>query len=230
MKKTMTIFGVILIASLILTSCGGISIESDAKKYAELWTSKNLDVSTFRNGDSIPQARTDAEWQEAANNKKPAWCNYDNNPNRGTRYGKLYNWYAVNDPRGLAPKGFHIPTQDEWTVLTDYLGGKTVYNTNRVAGAKMKDTGTRYWKASPMKGAPGTNESGFSGLPGGMRHFAPFANFAACSNSEINGYWWSSTESSTTDAWSYSLWFNDACIRNNHYDKGSGFSVRCIKD
>ena len=88
----------------------------------QVWTSKNLAVSKFRNGDAIPLAKTNAEWELAGQNYQPAWCYYENNGENGTKYGKLYNWYAVNDPRGLAPAGFHIPTDVEWTILTDYLG------------------------------------------------------------------------------------------------------------
>jgi uncharacterized protein (TIGR02145 family) len=98
----------------------------------QVWTTKNLDVSTFRNGDVIPQATTDEAWEAAGENKQPAWCYYDNDTANASKYGKLYNWYAVNDPRGLAPAGYHIPTDAEWTVLTDYMGGEGI------AGKKMK--------------------------------------------------------------------------------------------
>ena len=135
--------------AIIVTSCG----ESVSKKKAvsnnkttskdsvvykevpigkQVWMTKNLDVAKFRNGDPIPEAKTDEEWVKAGENEQPAWCNYDNNPANGSKYGKLYNWYAVNDPRGLEPQGWHIPSNDEWTVLTDYLGGELN------AGAKMK--------------------------------------------------------------------------------------------
>ena len=98
----------------------------------QTWTAKNLDVATFRNGDAIPEAKTNEEWQAAGVNKRPAWCYYNNDPKNGTNYGKLYNWYAVNDARGLAPVGYHIPTDTEWTKLSDYLGGE------ESAGEKMK--------------------------------------------------------------------------------------------
>ena len=121
----------------------------------QVWMTKNLDVSTFRNGDPIPEAKTNEAWKAAGENKQPAWCYYDNDPKNGTKYGKLYNWYAVNDPRGLAPAGYHIPTDAEWTVLTDYLGGEDV------AFKKMKSPSG--W----VKKGNGTNSSGFSGLPAG---------------------------------------------------------------
>ena len=89
----------------------------------QVWMVENLNVDKFRNGEIIPEAKTDAEWKKAAENKQAAWCYYNNDSSNGTKYGKLYNWYAVNDPRGLAPKGWHIPSDKEWTDLTDYLGG-----------------------------------------------------------------------------------------------------------
>ena len=98
----------------------------------QTWTTKNLDVATFRNGDAIPQAKTNEEWSAAGENKQPAWCYYDNDVKNGPKYGKLYNWYAVNDARGLAPAGWHIPTDEEWTVLSTFLGGEDG------AGIKMK--------------------------------------------------------------------------------------------
>lgn len=100
------------------------------------WMPKNLTTSTFRNGDSIPEVKVDKEWFEAAKEGRPAWCYYNNDPANGKTYGKLYNWYAVNDARGLAPKGWHIPTDREWQILVDSLGGKAV------AGGKMKEKGT----------------------------------------------------------------------------------------
>ena len=81
------------------------------------WMPKNLTTSTFRNGDSIPEVKVDKEWFEAAKEGRPAWCYYNNDPANGKTYGKLYNWYAVNDARGLAPKGWHIPTDREWQIL-----------------------------------------------------------------------------------------------------------------
>ena len=92
----------------------------------QIWMTKNLNVDKFRNGDPILEAKTDEEWQKAGEKKQPAWCYYDNDPKNGEQYGKLYNWYAVNDPRGLAPEGYHVPTDAEWTQLSDYLGGEDV--------------------------------------------------------------------------------------------------------
>lgn len=185
----------------------------------QVWQNRNLDVDRFRNGDSIPEVRTDAEWVAAGERGEPAWCYYNNSVKNGEIYGKLYNWYAVNDARGLAPKGWHIPTDKEWTTLTDYLGG------DKVAAGKMILKGTAYWK-SPNEGA--TNESGFSALPGGFR--SPNNSFKSISEHAL---FWSTTESNKSyalgrDFYKDYIWgFNDDA---NYGDKSVGAYVRCLKD
>src|ERR1035437_8570614 len=124
----------------------------------QVWMLKNLDVSTYRNGDLIPKVTTTTAW-DALTTGAWRWCN--NDPAMGVIYGKLYNWYVVNDPRGLAPTGWHVPSDAEWTTLSTCLGGYAV------AGGAMKETGTTHW-TSPNTGA--TNSSGFTGLPGGGRN------------------------------------------------------------
>jgi uncharacterized protein (TIGR02145 family) len=119
------------------------------------WMAENLNVSTYRNGDSIPQVKNGAEWEKL---KTGAWCYYENKTENGSKYGKLYNWYAVNDARGLAPLGFHIPSDEEWEQLIKNLGSKE-------AGAKIK--AKKGWKSNEEA----TNETGFSGLPGGYRYY-----------------------------------------------------------
>jgi len=206
MKKVSLIF-------ILLIGLGSISYAQTVTIGTQVWMTKNLDVSTFRNGDPIPQAKTNEEWVKAEENEQPAWCYYDNNPANGEKYGKLYNWYAVIDARGLAPTGYHIPTDAEWTELTDYLGG------DKKAGAKMKSkTG---WKEN----GNGTNRSGFSGLPGGDRNssgsFLGIGKF---------GYWWSSTESSTGPAWGRNLDYDNGLVSRYYLRKTNGFSVRCLRD
>ena len=138
----------------------------------QVWMTKNLDVSTFRNGDPIPEAKTEEEWYLAGENGEPAWSYYENDPANGEKYGKLYNWYAVNDPRGLAPVGYHVPSDSEWTDLIAFLGGEDL------AGSKMK-TPLGWDDNSPETNDPweGTNESGFSALPGGSRTTVGFSAF-----------------------------------------------------
>jgi len=180
----------------------------------QVWMTKNLDVSTFRNGDPIPQAKTNEEWEKAGDNKLPAWCYYENDPANGAKYGKLYNWYAVIDSRGLAPVGYHIPSDAEWTILSDYLGGA------EKAGAKMKS------KQGWAEDGNGTNTSGFSGLPGGYR----YANGTFANVGEY-GTWWSSTEDGTDDAWDRSLTCRDGGVDRLFSPlKELGFSVRCLRD
>lgn len=134
---------------LVLIGFGCITFAQTVTIGTQVWMTKNLDVSTFQNGDSIPQAKTAEEWEKAGQNKQPAWCYCNNDAAKGTKYSKLYNWYAVNDPRGLAPVGYHVSTDAEWTILTDYLGGESI------AGKKMKNTSG--WADN----GNGTAESGF---------------------------------------------------------------------
>jgi len=176
----------------------------------QTWMSVNLNVSTFRNGDPIPQAKTDEEWKKAGDNEQPAWCYYDNDPANGAKYGKLYNWYAVNDKRGLAPVGYHVPSDAEWTKLENYLGDD--------AGKQMKST-------SGWEDNNGTNSTGFSGLPGGLRdHVGSFDGIGG------DGGWWSSTEDSTYVAWFRFLYYDDGDVYRYDDGKRSGYSVRCLRD
>ena len=167
----------------------------------------------FRNGDPIPEAKTEGEWKAYGDEGEAAWCYYDNDPKYGEKYGKLYNWYAVNDPRGLAPKGWHIPTDAEWTELTDSLGGQ------KKAGAKMKS------KKGWGHGNNGTNSSGFSGLPGGVR------DIDGTFGGDGVGYWWSSTEDNTANVGNCFLLYNNGDVdRDFDFPKGLGLSVRCLRD
>ena len=176
----------------------------------QIWTTKNLDVETYRNGDAIPQVQDAAAWK---NLKTGAWCYYENNTANGSSYGKLYNWYAVNDPRGLAPKGYHIPTDAEWTSLTNYLGGETI------AGAKMKSSSG--WGNN----GNGTNTIGFAGLPGGFRNINGDFNYI-----NAGGDWWSSSKDETDYAWYRYLNGNSGNVGSYNGPKQNGFSVRCLRD
>lgn len=180
----------------------------------QTWMTSNLDVSHFRNGDTIPEVRTAAAWKQANDNHQPAWCYYDNNPANGRRYGKLYNWYAVTSPKQLAPEGWHIPSDAEWMVLGDFLGGADT------AAFAMKTTSG--WN----DGGNGSNESGFSALPGGYRFYDQ-----SFSNLGEYGYWWSSNLDNSgglakvrhINQYNGILWERLEWIEE-------GLSVRCIKD
>lgn len=172
------------------------------------WMAENLDVSTFRNGDIIPKAQDIKEWRRADKEGKPAW-RYKNPDS--VQFGKLYNWYAVNDSRGLAPKGWHIASDNEWSVLIKYLGaqpGKKVKS-----GVGWKDNGN------------GTNSSGFNALPGSFEvshgFVMPIGWIAR---------WWSSTEHQAPNAWCYSVSFDSDDVGRSYDLKEKGLSVRCIKD
>ena len=180
----------------------------------QVWSTKNLDVTTYRNGDAIPQVTDSVQW---ANLTTGAWCYYNNDPAMGIIYGKLYNWYAVNDPRGLAPQGWHVPSDAEWLSLETCLGGPAV------AGGAMKETGTSHW-LNPNTGA--NNSSGFLGLPGGSR----FNNGTSFSSVGYYGDWWSSTEEGTTYAWNRFLYYSGSIVSRSFYYKSYGFSVRCLRD
>jgi uncharacterized protein (TIGR02145 family) len=188
----------------------------------QIWSSINLNVATYRDGTPIPQVSDPSQW---ANLTTGAWCYYNNNSADGNIYGKMYNWYAVagihdNDPNTpnkiLAPLGWHIATDAEFTTLTTFLGGMTV------AGGKMKSTGTTYWQ-SPNAGA--TNESGFSAMPGGLRNAN--GTFGA---QTIDGYWWSASEDNSTNAWYRIVVNGNAGVGRSSTTKNLGFSVRCIRD
>ena len=181
----------------------------------QVWMQENLNVVRFRNGDPIPEASGEEEWERYGIEGKPAWCFYDNDPANGRIYGKLYNWYAVTDPRGLAPSGWHIPTDMEWSRLIDYLGGE------KVAWGKLKSL--NHWKDINEGGA--TVSSGFSGLPGGYRNANGSFNFIG-----NYGYWWSSTEIDKYNAWIRYLFDNYANVYRGYYSKELGCSVRCVRD
>ena len=182
------------------------------------WTNKNLEVTTYRNGDVIAQITNTTDW---ANATTGAWTYYNNDAANGAIYGKLYNWYAVTDPRGLAPAGWHVPTDAEWTTLIDYLGGVLV------AGGKMKSTGTTYWR---IPNTDATNSSGFSALPGGWIGTAGnFNGTAGNLNPDNSTFWSSSTATDPIYATFFRLYFDKALLDILFGSMRRGFSVRLIK-
>jgi len=189
------------------------NIYSIVKINNQIWLNENLKVTHYRNGDLIPNITDDIEW---ANLSTGAYCYYNNDVDIKDIYGNLYNWYSVNDSRNIAPIGWHVPSDDEWQTLVDYLGG------NDVAGCKMKETGTEHW-ASPNTGA--TNESGFSALPGGYR-----LGDGLYGGMGSSAYFWSSTQDRSSHAWSRELSYNGSEVNRSGDDKRSGFSVRCGRD
>jgi len=177
------------------------------------WMAENLKVTHYRDGSVIPHVN-DASWSSA---DYGAYCEYMTDENYVAGFGRLYNWFAVDDSRNIAPEGWHVPSNAEWQTLVDYLGG------DAVAGGKMKETGTASW-ISPNTGA--TDESGFHALPGGLRYdFGAFAGMGSVA------WFWSSTESYSDYAWIREMTYNYAGV--NSYDMGdknNGMAIRCVKD
>ena len=175
------------------------------------WMAENLNVSHYRNGDIIRQMQNDTEWTKFTTG---GWCYYQNGSANVKTYGKLYNWYAVNDIRGLAPKGWHIASDKEWIQLIDYLGGE------ETAGGKLK--ASILWEI-PNEDA--SNESGFSALPGGMRLYNGYLfgiGYYAC--------FWSSSEDGNSNAWNRYLGNESSKVNRYSNYKQDGMSVRCVKD
>ena len=179
---------------------------------SQTFMQSNLNVSRYRNGDIIPQVENRNEWDNLTTG---AWCYYNNDPANGAIYGKLYNVFAVNDPRGLAPVGWHIPSFNEWTTLITCLGGVDV------AGDKMRETGTSHW--SYNNGA--TNSSGFTALPGGFRTTLRPTD----ANITVAGQFWSSSSADNSNNVITLLAVNPE-ISITIGGQLSGFSIRCIKD
>jgi uncharacterized protein (TIGR02145 family) len=179
----------------------------------QVWMAENLKTEQYSNGELIPNIQDNSLWGSFI---KGALCHYDNLNQNDEVYGKLYNWYAVADPRNVCPIGWHVPTDAEWTELTDYLGGL------EVSGGKMKKMGLQYWQ---RPNSDASNLSGFSGLAGGNRNNnGPFYNIGKF------GYWWSSSESEKSSAWYSYLNYNSGSSFKSSLNKQNGFSVRCIRD
>jgi uncharacterized protein (TIGR02145 family) len=178
------------------------------------WMATNLKTTKFADGEIIQNIINDSEWSHTS---IPAYCWYENNISNKNSYGALYNWYSLNTGK-LCPNGWHVPSDAEWTILVNTLGG------NNVAGGKLKETGTKFW-LSPNEGA--SNESGFSGLASGNRYghkIGPFLQIGFYSD------WWSSTLHIAGTAWSRRLHFNTTTVSRNCGDLRAGYSIRCLKD
>jgi uncharacterized protein (TIGR02145 family) len=182
------------------------------------WMNKNLKTTRYCNGDPIPNITNNAQWSGLTSG---AWSYYNNSNSNNSIYGKLYNWYAAADSRNLCPCGWHVPTDAEWTILTNYLGFESI------AGGKMKalgtlDAGNGYW-ISPNTGA--TNESNFTALPGGYRY--PDGTF---NDINYDCTWWSSTLFNSSSSWFRTLRNNHIYVTRSNYNYKSGFFIRCLKD
>ena len=220
---------IILVATLFSISCQevqnrGTALLPDNIRVIQLgtqvWMSHNLDVAAFNNGDPVPQVTSDAEWEKAGKEGRPAWCYYNNDSTTRNKYGRMYNWYAVNDPRGLAPKGWHIPTNQEWITLEEFFG---IPN----AGSRMKcDTVLDKTKS-------GKNNESFCAMLGGYRdrngRFTGMDEFTYLSGitqdtlAHLN-------EDQRFFIWGRGLHVANSTVMQCGLDKKFGLYVRCIKN
>ena len=191
----------------------------------QTWMAENLKTTKYRNGNLITNLFVAADWAAATSG---AWLNYKNDVANGTKYGKLYNWYAVNDSRKIAPTGWHVATDAEWTTLENYVFANqgTSISVAKALAANIN------WSAYTSTGSVGNNlsinnYSGFSALPGGFRTSYSDGVFR---NVGSGGYWWSSTSYDTSYAWYRELYCTDSTVSRDNYPKASGFSVRCVRD
>ena len=181
---------------------------------SQTWMAENLNTTKYNNGTSIPLVTDTTSW---SNLSTPAYCWYKNHEVNKDAFGALYNWYAVNTGK-LCPVAWHVPSDSEWTILTNYLGGESV------AGGKLKESDTSYWY-DPNTGA--TNETGFSARAGGYRFSSPSAFFTQLG---YLGCWWSTTEIDKNWAYNLLMYFNSKKVQRLFITEGTGMSVRCVKD
>jgi len=199
---------------------GGGVVDIDGNHYQTViignqeWMASNLKTTRLNDGEAIQNVTADSAWSRLST---PAYCWYNNDISNKDTHGALYNWYVIETGK-LCPKGWHIPSDEEWESLINYLGGA------EVAGGKLKETGTGFW-VNPNTGA--SNESGFSGLASGNRYgykISPFLQIGYYSD------WWSSTLFRARTAWSRRLHFNSTIVSRNTRELRDGCSVRCVKD
>ena len=179
----------------------------------QVWMAENLKTARYNDGTPIPLVTGGPAW---ANLKAPGYCFYNNDANANKAiYGAIYNWYTGNTGK-LCPAGWHVPSDAEWTTLTNYLGGENA------AGGKIKESGISHW-VTPNDGA--NNSSGFTALPAGYRQ-----DDGSFYNINDDDYWWSSTVSTPGNSWGRNVNYNYAYVTRDSYNKRFGYSVRCIRD
>ncbi|MCX6309132.1 MAG: fibrobacter succinogenes major paralogous domain-containing protein, partial [Bacteroidia bacterium] len=194
----------------------------------QVWMAENLRTTKYNDGTTIPLVSDGTKWSKLTT---PGYCFYNDDVANYKKYGALYNWYTVNTGK-LAPTGWHIPTQADWTTLENFLIANANNYNRTTAGNRIAKSlaATSYWNSDSGTGAIGNdmvknNKSGFAALPGGYR-----LNSGTFYLIGYYGYWWSSTESTITNAWFRHLNYNSYSLYRNNFTKSHGFSVRCIKD
>ena len=222
-RKIILLPVIILLLTIFITSFKFKLKDSDSEYESvrigkQEWTVANSNVRKFRNGDGIPEAKSINEWALAAKEGKAAWCYYKFDSKNEKQFGKLYNWFAVNDSRKIAPQGWHVPSDAEWKELINSLGEKNIEK-------KMKS------KSGWYNNGNGSNKSGFEGKAGGY-----ISEGGICTDLGINGFWWSSSQPDNymkdLNAINYNLhyYFIGLIRENDGLRKGAGVSIRFIKD
>ncbi len=259
------LFSITILKQVSAQQYGSFKNSYDGKVYKtvkigeQVWMAENLNTDRFRNGDIIPEAKSKEEWIQASQNQQPAWCYYSNNNSIGNEYGKLYNWYAVNDPRGLSPNGWNIPCKEEWNQLIHFFGenseGGLALKSDRnwvyflSGGEESKpcpnciDWNAEYRSKVPCHTCRDTriikiytpvlehpgNGTNSSGFSGIPGGYRYIGNGDFAYLGKF-GYWWSSNAYNFELAWTFTLSNNNSIGFTYHTFKGNGYSVRCIKD
>ena len=209
------ITGSLTVHSQSMTDMNG-NVYKTSKLGVQEWSASNLNVTKFRNGDVIPEAKTKEEWIKAGADEKPAWCYFKNDPANGFKYGKLYNWYAVNDKRGLAPNGWRIPVTADWMKFVKNLLGVDY------AGPKLKSI--QGWKSKN-----GVDKIGYKALPAGIRDEKGDFYFMGTVS-----HWWTNSEpvevSKSNLIFSVKLNDNTTEVSYEKMKKENGLSVRCVRN
>jgi uncharacterized protein (TIGR02145 family) len=216
-------------------TCGTLLSDVDGNTYNSVlignqcWMKENLKTTSYSNAILIPNVIDSTAW---LNLTSGAYVWYDNDTNWKDTYGALYNWYATVDPNGLCPIGWHVPGNNEWTALTTFIGGVSTPNGNELKSCRQVNSPlggdcntTEHPRWSEHSTHYGTDDFGFSALPGGFRSInGPFDNM------ENFGHWWSTTQHSSTNSWGRTLGFSYGYVAVGNYNKLNGFSVRCVRD
>lgn len=228
-QKQNTMYGLLLLVMTVITSLFYARAEAGERffdidhngyntvtKGGKVWMKDNLNVSKYRNGDPVRQVESSAEWLAAAAKGEGVWCYYNNDSAKGKTYGRLYNWYAVNDPRGLAPQGWHIATEAEWKGLSRVLAGDPV-------PVAKKQNATAAWRY-PYASVDDVMD--FNALQSGLR----VSEDDIFNSLGEDAWFWSTSEGSKTHAWAAQFNFDSSFINVSVHDKRDGLAVRCVQD
>jgi uncharacterized protein (TIGR02145 family) len=223
MEKIIKLLFLLCLNMSVLAQSAGTIKDAEGNEYKtvqigdQVWMAENLRTSVFGNGDSIPNVKSKEKWVDLTSG---AWVYYQNNPNFNPTFGKLYNWYVIEDERGICPAGFHVPTNEEWNALGAFLVDQGYTNEEGVI-LKAKQG----WNDHETLSGNGEDKYQFGALPGGNRNLN-----GTFSKMGINGYWWSASVNNIVNAWCRYLYNSSSSILCYDDFKNYGFSIRCVQD